>query len=166
MMNSLLNSIQKFHREAKSGEGTYTMDARFHNVDRELKPMSQAGFVEDPDEISPVMFDILENINRGVSGCRHMEQVVYSDIVGILRGDSGAYLRSGTIVTRKRIQSTEKDIRIKRCLTTSLEDAVRSMAWRQLEMIVFKIEFLKKLIQPEMVSIAQGTRGIGDLSSD
>ena len=112
------------------------------------------------------MFDVLEGIDLSTSEKKHMDQIVFSDVMNLLGGECTSYVKRGTMVTRKNIESTERDIRMKRSLQTSFEDALRSMAWRQLEMIVFKIEFIKKLMQPEMASISLGTREIESMSAD
>jgi len=99
MMASMLSSIQKYHQEAQSGEGTYTMEGRFDNVDKVLEPMSQAVFFQD-DNGSENSFDILEDPQMGLLGQKGMDQIVYSDVDKVHSGTCGSYLRDGTLIQR------------------------------------------------------------------
>jgi hypothetical protein len=163
VMSSMLSSIHQFHQTAPTGVGTYTMEGRFEYGDQVLPLMRQACFTWGQE--SDDMFDTLESVESGDVDKKHMDQLVWSDIREVLGNNCASYVRSGSIVSRKRIESTERDIRMRRSLVTSLDDALKSMAWRQLEMIVFKIQFIRKLMQPEMASKSQGTRELGGMSS-
>jgi hypothetical protein len=149
LMHSMVKSIHQYH-DKTPGAGMYTMEGRWCHTDILVKAMTQSGFQQAEGEDGGFgTFDTLDTLVTG-SWVKGMDEMTATDIFEILSGSCMAYTVHGSMVMPKHID---------RHATKAFHNAVRSLAWKELDMIIYRIECAKKLLSPSNPSVHQGTRG-------